>query len=785
MTKIGQVMTKISDPSGRILLLIFIMAAVVVGTTGVALVATYRTAFQQQRARLIEAAQSQARLMEAVAQFDAQYSAEDLPGGAFEATLGQIRDAHGHFAGFGETGELEVAKREGDQIVFLLAHRPEDLASPGSISFSSQLAEPMRRALSGQSGSVVALDCHGQTVLAAYEPVAVLELGIVAKIDLAEIRAPFIKTGLMVVVGGVVLIASGAVLFLLVGDSFTRRLQTSEKRYRSLFEDSHDAIGLTNSDCVLVDANKARLDLFGYPREEMIGHRTSDLYVDPEDRLRVGAMIDDEGSVKDFSVRFRKKNGAEMDCLLSVTVERAADGTALSYRSTIRDITEQKRAEETLQASRRRLRNLASRLHAVGEEERTTVAREMQDELGQALIAMRMDLDWLSTRIHKHEKALHERAASIMSLVDSTFETVRGISQRLRPPMLDDLGLEAAVEWHAEDFGKESHLDVQLDLNIAEVALDTAVVTAVFRILQEALTNVARHAGASHVKVTLGVRDGRLVLEVMDDGKGITDRDIDSADALGLIGMRERAGSFGGRVSFKGTEEGGTKVKLTMPLRAEEGRRGSVIRLMIADGYSAVRQDLRRIVEECSDMKVVGEAVDAHDLFTKLDTSEADVLLLDVAMPGMEFTDIMERLRARPRQFPVLVLSVRPEDQFALQALRAEASGYLCKNHWPTDLAEAIRHVNRGGRYGMPTLAEKLAFELDPTTDKPLHESLSAREYQVLCMLASGKSVKEIGAELDVSPKTVSTYRTRILEKIKLKTTADLIRYAVERHLEL
>lgn len=210
-----------------------------------------------------------------------------------------------------------------------------------------------------------------------------------------------------------------------------------------------------------------------------------------------------------------------------------------------------------------------------------------------------------------------------------------------------------------------------------------------------------------------------------------------------------------------------------------------MIRLLIADDHPVVREGVRRIVEECPDITVVGEVADGDELLAKLDTTKADVLLLDIAMPGPGFLNTMQRLRTERAASRVLVLSMHSEEQYALRALRAGASGYLTKGHSPKDLTEAIRRINRGGKYITPALAEKLVFELDGAADRAPHESLSDREYQVLCMLGSGKSIKQIGAVMDLSPKTISTYRTRILEKMKRKTTADLIRYAVEHHLDM
>jgi len=165
----------------RVYLLALIMTTVSLSVCGIVLVALYRTAFEEQRARLVETAQSQARLIESVARFAAQSSAGDVPGGPFAATLSQVRDAHERLEGFARTGEFTLARREGDLIVFLLRHRHLDFTSPEPVLFNSENAEPMRRALLGESGTVVGLDYRGEIVLAAHEPVAELELGIVLR----------------------------------------------------------------------------------------------------------------------------------------------------------------------------------------------------------------------------------------------------------------------------------------------------------------------------------------------------------------------------------------------------------------------------------------------------------------------------------------------------------------------------------------------------------------------------------------------------------------------------
>ena len=208
-----------------------------------------------------------------------------------------------------------------------------------------------------------------------------------------------------------------------------------------------------------------------------------------------------------------------------------------------------------------------------------------------------------------------------------------------------------------------------------------------------------------------------------------------------------------------------------------------MIRLLIADDHPIVREGLKRIVTDCPDMKIVGEAIDGDDVLARCEDSSVDVLLLDVSMPGPGFLETMRRLKKEHAGVRVLVLSVHSEDQYAVRALRAGASGYLTKDHSPTELAGAIRRAYRGGKYVTESLAERLAFELESDRERLPHATLSDREYQVLCKLGSGTSVKDTAVDLGLSPKTVSTYRTRVLKKMKLKTNAELIRYVLRHSL--
>jgi two-component system, NarL family, invasion response regulator UvrY len=208
-----------------------------------------------------------------------------------------------------------------------------------------------------------------------------------------------------------------------------------------------------------------------------------------------------------------------------------------------------------------------------------------------------------------------------------------------------------------------------------------------------------------------------------------------------------------------------------------------MIRILVADDHAIVREGLKQILGDVNDMAVRDEAAGGQEALTKIRSGEFDVVLLDISMPGRSGLEILKEIKAERPKLPVLILSMHAEEQYAVRALRAGASGYLTKASAPDELIGAIRKVSCGRKYVSSSLAEKLALELDIDTKKPPHATLSDREYQVMLMLASGKSVKEIADELCLSVKTISTYRTRLMEKMNMKKNAELTLYAIQNHL--
>jgi len=208
-----------------------------------------------------------------------------------------------------------------------------------------------------------------------------------------------------------------------------------------------------------------------------------------------------------------------------------------------------------------------------------------------------------------------------------------------------------------------------------------------------------------------------------------------------------------------------------------------MLKILIADDHPIVRQGLKQILSEESDMGVFGEAQNSQEVLELVQKQDWDIVILDITMPGRGGIDVLKELKHERPKLPVFMLSVHPEDQYAVRALKAHASGYMTKDSAPEELVKAIRKILRGGKYISSTLAEKLAFDLETETEKLLHETLSDREYQVMLMIGSGKTVSEIAEELSLSVKTIDTYRARILEKMKMRTNAELTHYAIKNKL--
>jgi len=351
-----------TDRKRVLLLSVLIMTCVALVVGAIALFGLYRTAFEQQRERLVETVRSRARLIEAIARFDAVYSATDVPGGSEAATLSQVVRAHEQFRGFGETGEFTLARREGDQIVFLLRYRHFDLDNPRPVPFDSELAEPMRRALSGQSGTVVGLDYRGEKVLAAYDFIDVVNWGVVGKIDLAEIRGVFIRAGVAASSAGLVVVIVGAILFLRTTDPLIGRLEHSEARLLNAQRVARMGSWEWNIATDDLYWSDEIYRIFGLsPQEFGATYEAFLASVHPDDRefvqQRVDAAVHDNAEYH-IDHRIKLPSGEVRHVHEQGEFTRDANGAPVRMVGTVTDITERKRAEEAHRLDEARLEAL-------------------------------------------------------------------------------------------------------------------------------------------------------------------------------------------------------------------------------------------------------------------------------------------------------------------------------------------------------------------------------------------------------------------------------------------
>lgn len=315
-------------------------------------------------------------------------------------------------------------------------------------------------------------------------------------------------------------------------------------------------------------ANKAVEEVFGYKPEELIGKSVTVFYRNQEEAEEIGRYFYDTLEYQRmFVAEFycRRKDGRDILCRM----RSARIGDALIEKRiviTYEDITEQRQAIQELANSREQLRDLSMYLQSIREKESMRIAREIHDELGQSLTALQMDLAWLRSAIPQGDISLASKIQRMKQVVDGTIESVHRISTELRPILLDDLGLIAAMEWQVGEFQSRTGISCRSRFDCIEADIKKDLATAIFRICQEALTNITRHAGATLVRVSLVQKGSDLCLDVTDNGKGISNDDIANPKSFGIVGIRERANLWNGTVKITGKPNKGTKVEIRIPL---------------------------------------------------------------------------------------------------------------------------------------------------------------------------------------------------------------------------
>lgn len=340
-------------------------------------------------------------------------------------------------------------------------------------------------------------------------------------------------------------------------------IKQNEEKYKTLVEQAIDAIALYDETGKVLDVNTGSVNLLGYTKEELIGMSLKEILTEEEivlNPVRYDILQKGKSTIKQR--RMRRKDSSIVET--EVRSQRLPDGRFLSV---IRDLTERIEAERELTESYEAIRNLTAHIQNIREEERTSIAREIHDELGQQLTVLKMDVSWLRKKMGVSDEVVKHKFIDLIAMLDETVNTVRRISSELRPSLLDDLGLVAAMEWQLGEFEKRSGLNASFIHSGEDLQLPDLIRTALFRIFQESLTNVARHADADLVTVTITKKNDKLVLSIADNGKGFDKQKVSEKKTLGILGMKERVLMIGGEYEIKSNLGQGTEVFVQIPLK--------------------------------------------------------------------------------------------------------------------------------------------------------------------------------------------------------------------------
>jgi signal transduction histidine kinase len=318
----------------------------------------------------------------------------------------------------------------------------------------------------------------------------------------------------------------------------------------------------------VLDTNKATLDQYDALNKDHVIADLKNIFLDETYKTFVeelAAIYRNETSIQ-FQASAKTLKGKKVDRVVRWSVLPDYEDTYEKVLVSEIDITEQEHTVKELERSHQQLRKLSAHIELIREEERKSISREIHDELGQSLTALKMDLSWLNRRVKEGDESIPKKIHSMSSLIDDTIQSVKKISTYLRPAMLDDLGLPAAIEWYTDDFKERTGILCTITIVPENISIDSEVAITLYRIIQEALTNVARHSGASKVHINMSEEDGHLLLLVNDNGIGITEEMEEKPTSLGILGMKERMHHLGGTIKITGKQGQGTTVRVLVPI---------------------------------------------------------------------------------------------------------------------------------------------------------------------------------------------------------------------------
>ncbi len=516
-----------------------------------------------------------------------------------------------------------------------------------------------------------------------------------------------------------------------IGDQvFT--LQGAEHPYRILVETIDEGAATLSDDGTVLYSNRSFAAIFDVPLEKFIG-APIESFVSGEDLQDLRALLKDArtGSARG-EIRLRTIDGKARTIRLTLSTNRQLGVEAICAVAT--ELTELVETNEALRVTETSLRQLSARLLQLQDEERRRIARDLHDVTGQKIAVLSMSLDRLGRLVASEGAEVDETLEESRDVLRKIGEEIRTLSYLLHPPLLDESGLASAVRWYAEGFQKRSGIHLVVDIPPGLGRLSTEVETALFRVVQESLTNVHRYSGSPNAEIRIFAKDGQVHLEVVDHGRGI---EAGAAPVLiegigslgvGIPGMRERLRQLGGQLEVD-FGRNGTRVIAVVPMKkpvssadmaeyaAADGdncpasvdskpatRTDARRRILIADDHEVMRRGVRGLLESHSEWAVCGEAFEGKEAVAKSRELRPDLIIMDINMPGLTGIAAAQQIRRENPTAKILFFSVHESAQTVREVINAGAQGYVAKSRAGHDLVDAVRNVLDGGTF-FPTLA--------------------------------------------------------------------------------
>jgi two-component system NarL family sensor kinase len=515
-----------------------------------------------------------------------------------------------------------------------------------------------------------------------------------------------------------------------IGDQvFT--LQGAEHPYRILVETIDEGAATLSADGTVLYSNRSFAAIFDVPLEKFIG-APLESFVSGDDLVELRRLLESAttGSARG-EIRLRAIDGRARTVRLTLSTNRQLGVEAICAVAT--ELTELVETNEALRVTETSLRQLSGRLLQLQDEERRRIARDLHDVTGQKIALLSMSLDRLGRLVGSSSDEVQETFEETRDVVRKVGEEIRTLSYLLHPPLLDESGLGSAVRWYAEGFQKRSGIHLSVNIAPALGRLSTEVETALFRVVQESLTNVHRYSASPDAEIKIYTNGGELCLEIVDHGKGIeagsVRASIDGIASLGvgIPGMRERLRQLGGQLEVDFARNG-TRVVANVPLKQTEAEiptipedtetsareinrdldpsvRGDARRrILIADDHEVMRRGVRGLLESHNEWAVCGEAFEGKEAVVKSRELRPDLIIMDINMPGLTGIAAAQQIRRENPSAKILFFSVHESAQTVREVVNAGAQGYVAKSRAGHDLVDAVRNVLDGGTF-FPTLA--------------------------------------------------------------------------------